>query len=113
MNQRRLFYGLWLLCLNARTFNDYCDVLRGDCGSRQAFLILDRSNTAAFSQLRQAFSRSRASSYQVISRCSSGGSFAPIILCILMERFPIAVTLRVRLNKRAKSPESANSFTRS
>ena len=50
------------------------------------------SNSAAFSQLRQAFSRSRASSYQPMSRCSSGGLFAPNILRILMERFSIAVT---------------------
>src|SRR5437879_13135975 len=66
-----------------------------------AFLILDRSNTAAFSQLRQAFSRSRASSYQTMSRCLSGGLFAPTILRIFVESCPIAVP---PLNCRYHSP---------
>lgn len=47
---------------------------------------MDCRSSAAFSQLRQAFSKSRASSCQPMRRCLFGGLFAPTILRIFVER---------------------------
>jgi hypothetical protein len=61
--------------------------------SLAVFLILDRISSTAFSQYRKAFSRSRASSYQTLSRFSFGGLLASTIRCIFVERFSTLVLL--------------------